>query len=438
MKHSRYNYFLQHEDKMICLNGISNKMILLKNDEYERLFNCDINILIENFPTIIKVFKKWNFFIEDSEDEINLIKYKNTEVLFVKKALWLTINPTLNCNMKCWYCSTDAYNAEYDKACYIDSELKNGIIKFIRNQITNYKASSVHLDWFGGEPLLYFNEVVYEISKKALLYSKKYKVPFSNHITTNGYLINKEMIERFKEIQLRSFQISVDGDRSKHNKVKKVNGKSSFDIVIKNLKLLISEFEDISIVLRINYDDNTLKNIQNLYDEFSTDEASKIRINFQRVWQTVKTINNESQYLNNAIDSAIKKGFIVSHYGFSPRNFHVCYADRNDYFAINYNGNVYKCTARGYKEEERIGRLTKSGIMLLDEYKIANYYSKATFDNDHCLKCKVLPLCYGPCVQKTKEYYSKTIDFTQICMLSLTDISLDTFLIEEAKNRGLI
>ena len=156
-------------------------------------------------------------------------------------------------------------------------------------------------------------------------------------------------------------------------------------------------------------------------------------------WNGVVTLTGLcNQYLNSAIDNAIKKGFSVSQHGFRSREYHVCYADRKEYYAINYDGNIYKCTARGYKEEERIGRLAESGDILLNENKIANYYAKATFDNEHCLNCKILPLCYGPCIQKTKEYYNKEVEFSQICMLSTTDIDLGTFLLEEAKNRELL
>ena len=43
---------------------------------------------------------------------------------------------------------------------------------------------------------------------------------FSNSITTNGYLIDDDMIEKFKEIKLNSFQITLDGYQDVHDKIR--------------------------------------------------------------------------------------------------------------------------------------------------------------------------------------------------------------------------
>lgn len=437
MKFSEYNYFQEYNDKIICYNGISRKMITLAKPEYKLIFESEIKDVVIKFPSISNIFKQWNFFIDDSFDELSLMRFKNKEKLFLEKKLWVTIIPTLMCNFKYWYCSTELTNTVYDKES-MSKELQMNIIKFISNQVERRNANSIHLDWFGGEPTLYFDEIVFKLSKQVLKIANKHKLPFTNHITTNGFLINKDMVTKFKEINLNSFQITIDGNKKKHNSVRNENGKPSFDRIIENIKLIVNEISNINMVLRINYDKQTLKDANQIFNKFSKEEASRIRIDFQRVWQVSKTDQEENTLLKESIKKANNSGFYSSYYGFAPRDFHVCYADRLDYYAINYNGKVYKCTARGYKEDQCIGKIIDNGKLELNYNTLYNYYAKPTFENEHCLNCKLLPLCFGPCIQKNKEYYNQELDFKTVCMYSGTEISLGTHLINEAKNRNLI
>jgi uncharacterized protein len=39
----------------------------------------------------------------------------------------------------------------------------------------------------------------------------------------------------------------------------------------------------------------------------------------------------------------------------------------------------------------------------------------ATFENKHCLSCKLVPACLGPCSQKMMEF-TKGQDFQPICL----------------------
>ena len=67
---------------------------------------------------------------------------------------------------------------------------------------------------------MYFQEVVYPISKKVQEICANNNVAFRNTITTNGYLVKSSMIEKLKEIQLTSFQITLDGGKRFHNKTR--------------------------------------------------------------------------------------------------------------------------------------------------------------------------------------------------------------------------
>ncbi len=44
-----------------------------------------------------------------------------------------------------------------------------------------------------------------------------------------------------------------------------------------------------------------------------------------------------------------------------------CYADKINQMTVNYDGGVYKCTARDFNEKNRLGQLCDDGTVLWDK-----------------------------------------------------------------------
>jgi uncharacterized protein len=105
---------------------------------------------------------------------------------------------------------------------------------------------------------MYFNEVMMPISEYGRKAASKNNIPFVNQITTNAYLIDEVMVKKMKDIQLRTFQITIDGDEKRHNKIRNAKGAPSFQRIMQNIKLILENIPEASITLRLNYDDSTL------------------------------------------------------------------------------------------------------------------------------------------------------------------------------------
>lgn len=63
------------------------------------------------------------------------------------------------------------------------------------------------------------------------------------------------------------FQITLDGDKEQHNKVKAIKGIDTFQLAINNIYKLTDEIPLSKIWVRINYDMDTLKNIDKIYNK---------------------------------------------------------------------------------------------------------------------------------------------------------------------------
>jgi uncharacterized protein len=385
-----------------------------------------ISILIPvyNADTFIRETIDSGFIVNEDTDETDKIKYRNKKVVFLDRFYRLIINPTQDCVFNCWYCTQHTQNMGGMK-----KETVEKIKKHINVMVKDEKITGLYLDWFGGEPLIYFDEIVYPIAKHAFELIERYNLPHIHHVTTNAYLITPAMAEKMKEIKLNSFQITIDGDEKRHNTIRNVNGKPSYKRIMDNIILLCETISDIRIILRLNYDNVTLSksNMQAVYEQIPQQHRNKIRLDFQQVWQTYDN-NSAGQKPNEPLrkleEDVVSKGYSYSLSNvFSIRHSIRCYADRYYYAVINYDGEVYKCTAHF---DRAIGVLQDNGFVKWNENIISSLYSRATFENEKCLACKHLPICLGQCIQKMN---------TNKCMMDYSEIPYEQFIIDVYKQK---
>jgi len=431
-KKSRFIYVSNYNDKKIYYQSISKKMIVLKKEEvtnFENILNNPNNYL-DKYPQFLNFLKSYKYIVDISKNEIDELYVRNKIEVFSNKHYMLTINPTLNCNLSCWYCDAKVNN----KSSISDINISN-IKKHIYHLFNSKKITGIHLDWFGGEPLLQFDRVVYPLSK----YAKEQacdKFDFTNHMTTNAVLFNTEIIRKCNEINLNSFQITMDGIENKHNSVKNISGKPTYKVVVNNIIEILSVVNMSSVVLRINYDNETLKNIESIFGEFPKELRCRIFVDFQRVWQTKKEAS-ASENLEKALNLCIEYGYKTHYVFFDPRPYHTCYSDKYFHAVVNYDGNVYKCTSGDYKSEDIKGVLLDDGRIEWND-NVNNLFLAPTFDNEKCRECVFLSFCYGPCSNKIEKFKKLSESFEDICPKSYHEIELDKYLVFLAKSNNLV
>lgn len=208
-KLSDYNYFLEHEGRMIYFNGMSGASFIMSINEHKRITSLlnDLLSFKKEYKSVFERFLKWGFIVPKEINEIDKLRFNNKVAVFSDKFYRLIMNPTTDCVFNCWYCDQHSQHKGG-----MAEEIKNRILKHIEHMINVDKITGLHLDWFGGEPLIYFDEVMVPISQYGMEIAEKNNLPFVNQITTNGYLINEEMVKIMKEIKLHLFQITIDGD----------------------------------------------------------------------------------------------------------------------------------------------------------------------------------------------------------------------------------
>lgn len=427
MKGSKYNYFTRKDNRTICLNGISGRILSLGDDECDflhKIFNDDN--LQKEYPNVTQKLAEGHFLVQDDMEEIDRLREQN-RIAFNQQGYNLTINPTQDCNFKCWYCYENHIRSKMSK------NIQSRIKLFVTKELKKRKLKYFSLNWFGGEPLLYFNEIVYPLSAYIKNATEEYNVPFSNSMTTNGYLLTQDIVDKCKEINLNLLQITLDGDRKIHNRVRNDKGKPSFDQILENCIYYLQKHEKGFIRLRVNYTTHSIVgvNYAQILSFIPQEIRSRIQVQFQRVWQTYDKEGNDLN-VKHSLDENIKNlsTFGFAHSGNNQYSLYkgfVCYADRRHYANINYDGKVYRCTAQDYKLENSLGYINENGEIIWKEEKFKKIDKTANFDNPVCLDCKFLPLCGGPCFTKRIQM---ELSGKYFCPMTKMDTDIDRFIID--------
>ncbi|CEN23591.1 radical SAM/SPASM domain-containing protein [Paraclostridium sordellii] len=299
-----------------------------------------------------------------------------------------TIFLTNNCNLDCNYC----YEGEKHKN-HMSIETADKVIDFIdhtaRKTIPYLTHNSMTVILYGGEPLLNYEVLKYIIEN--LERKTEYKVRFD--MTTNGTIMNSDIIETLKKIECIS--VSIDGNHEIHdlNRVFK-NQKGTFNIVTENIKKMIDE--GLSIRARGTYTSQTCKHLYSSVNEISNfgfncivmhpDKSDKnwTEKDFDTIFSEIKKINNDTN-LNKKSENIS----LTDISDFACESGH-CFGGISD-FSIDYNGDIYPCSKAVKSKDFLIGNVYNNK---LNEDRIKQLF-QLNIDNDVCKGCSRINYCRG-------------------------------------------
>lgn len=268
----------------------SNKVI---NDSIEIYANHDEDYTIKELSkkynesqvkSAIKFLSRWekNFdgiYINDEEscfkndfDATEIENYLNSGGIFL-----LVLNMTEDCNFRCKYCYLSEVYENTRNRSNKHMSLETGkkaidlYFEYINSIEKSVPAKQAGITFYGGEPLLNF-----KILKELVEYAEeKTKVPVLFNMTTNGYMLNDEVVDFIVRHNI-NVGISIDGAESNHDKNRILSGgKGTFEVVYKNLRRFKERYpEYFRIGIFSVYDINT-----NFYENkefFETEELPPI------------------------------------------------------------------------------------------------------------------------------------------------------------------
>ncbi len=400
MKWSKYNSTFDTDDKKHILYNCANDKILILTEELKTIIvQNDLDSIKLIHPEFYTCLVNNRFVIDDHIDDVNMAVENKESKLNREDYFMLTINPTLDCNLRCWYC----YET-HGKNSIVGEKTMDAIKNLLKNKIETPQLNSLFISFFGGEPLLRFNQTVRPLVNYAQELCNSYETKLGIGFTTNAVLLTSSVTDYLSSLGINvQIQVPFDGNKRLHDKVKRLpNGRSAYDLTLKNIKYAITK--GLNFNIRCNYNVNNLESFMDLIDDFKDVHEkyfNSFYFSFQPIWQThdggvktspiLKHIKSILDGLGMEHDGKIKKGSLGT----------TCYADRQDSVVVNYNGDVYKCTAQDFISEDREGVLNENGTITYNE----RYHSRviSRFSAPICQDCSILPIC-TICSQKKKNH----------------------------------
>ena len=149
------------------------------------------------------------------------------------KALCLHVAHT--CNLNCEYCFAAQGRFHGERALMSFEVGKRALDFLVENSGTRH---NLEVDFFGGEPLMNF-EVVKELVAYARTREKECGKNFRFTLTTNGMLIDDDVIE-FANRECSNVVLSLDGRKEIHDRFRVDHaGRGSFDTIVPKFQKLV-------------------------------------------------------------------------------------------------------------------------------------------------------------------------------------------------------
>lgn len=400
MKESKYNIIQNIEgDTYICFNSRNNALVELNRKYVDALKN--INEV--NNQKIIDDLKSVGLILDDSVNEIELLKYFHNKEKFSKNRLTVTIAPTLDCNFACPYCFENKHHGK------MSDVIQDKFIELLNSNTKN--CEQLEIIWYGGEPLLAL-DVIKKLHRNILNIVKQNKIKYTSFMITNGYLINEKNIQQLKELSINTIQITLDGSPKINDKrrILKSSEEGTFWKILDGIKL--SKKHDIDVVVRVNVDKINLYDIEDFLKILVDENLKDLKVAFGHVLPYTDTcghISGNCLTKKEYAGAVLKLQSLLHKYGFKHDKFiypqiKCVYCDSSaiNTFLLDPSGYLYKCWCDVGNVSESIGNIMDidSDVMLSDITTAPNFIrwiEHNPFDIEECLNCNVLPICMGGC-----------------------------------------
>lgn len=419
MKWSRYNIIYNSPlHGPLLYNTRTRALLSLDNDMKAIIdgFEKNGDVSIETIPEALRSdFLNAKIFVSGEEDDNFYVqkKYLKYKENFNTHAVGFIIVPTLECNFACPYC--------YEKGRRHGSMRKetiNKVLEFIGG-FTN--VNRIDFGWHGGEPLL-AKENIFTILDGIKDLGMKID---SHSLITNGYLLDRETCEHFKQYDLSFVQITIDGMPNTHNMTRiRKDGSPTFDHIISNIETLFDVIPSCQVLIRMNvHKGNSLE--YPLLKEYLQNKwtGKKYVLSLQYVEDltgcnvncmkhTDRLLYMRKLYIENGIEAN----------DFFPKfQLGGCSADHTNTYIIGPDGGIYKCWVEVGKEDKKIGDVynPKLSLAKISEYVVGS----DMFSDSKCQKCKFFPICDGGCELARMKYKQEGIQY-DICPYSDETIPL--------------
>ncbi len=322
----------------------------------------------------------------------------------VIKALCLHIAHT--CNLNCSYCFASQGKYHGERSVMSFEVGKRALDFLVENSGSRH---NLEVDFFGGEPLLNW-EVTKQLVEYARSIEKKCNKNFRFTLTTNGMLIDDDVIE-FSNREMSNVVLSLDGRKEIHDRYRvDYAGKGSYDTIVPKFRKLVEArggknyymrgtfthrnpnfLEDIKAMLELGFNELSMEPVVSAPGdeaELTDEDAAIVMEQYEKLAELMLE------------RSKAGKPFTFYHYMIDLTGGPCIYkrisgcGSGTEYMAVTPWGDLYPCHQFVGDEKYRLGDIYVgvTNKAAQDEFRACNVYAK-----EECRDCWARLYCSGGC-----------------------------------------
>ena len=370
-------------------------------EKYKHLPDVTREEVLECIDDIKSLEENGKLFSEDKFEELAYSHKNNSKVI---KALCLHIAHT--CNLNCSYCFASQGKYQGDRALMSFEVGKQAFDFLIANSGDRH---NLEVDFFGGEPLMNW-DVVKQLVAYARSIEKEHNKNFRFTLTTNGMLIDDDVIE-FANKEMSNVVLSLDGRKEVNDHFRRdYSGKGSYDTIVPKFQKLVKAREGKNYYVRGTFTHNNV--------DFTNDLLHMADLGFTELSMEPVVCPPGNPYALTEEDlpklfeqyeilakEMIKRkregrGFTFYHYILDLKNGPCIYkritgcGSGTEYMAVTPWGELFPCHQFVGDPKYSLGNIWDGvkNTEIQDEFRSCNAYSR-----EECRNCWAKLYCSGGC-----------------------------------------
>ena len=312
--------------------------------------------------------------------------------------LYVTLMPTLQCNLACSYC----FQKESPAFTKMSSPTEDATLEWILRQIDARALRHLKVHYFGGEPTTRKDYCV----RTARMLSASMAArggTFDWQMTTNGVLLDLPFAKAMEEFGKGTFKVTLDGDKDTHDRERVYrDGRGSFDVIFDNVVALATAGSKVRV--GGNFFPDQAKSFESLLDRLEkSGVAHKLQgIRFKPIVDTQQLGSGSCTSCSGSEETAtlVQLNKSIERRKLAPPVLEgemlesmlgPCELHWKNNYTIDPEGHVYKCPAVAGLSDLAVTHVAQSGAE-----KIAPLVELRPWEQ--CGDCAYMPVCVGGCL----------------------------------------
>ena len=396
VRKSSFLKIYKRKEGFLVFSLLSRRLFLLSSSLDEIFKKLPKNNLLQKQLIFSGLLTKASSYEEEIADYFDRKIKANEEKLLI----YFTI--TSRCDLKCRYC----FENHLERSDTKPEEIKLFAELLEKSLENNRKIKGVELTLFGGEPLLRIDLCCLLLSLVKEICLRR-NISYKFAMTSNGMIAKKQELRDLKNRGLTDIQITFDGWKNSHDKIRKVEGKGYKDL-LRNISWLGKSF---NLILKYNIRKQNVNDFTNFVEDIKSLKLKNVIIKLEALQSTL-TDSDDSFYFSPQDSKLAETYFDLAKIvianslkvDISSAMKPPCMVSAANSFMIEPDGDISACVSAYKVSSLCLGNIRKMKTSLLSfsdrekRTKIKENILKAAKKKCVLEKCPYFPICETGCM----------------------------------------